>query len=158
MCSQDYFVTGLATSQGHYDGAAQGITQIVIQCTQYANKANQEEWLYYDIRPHQNTNTNPVWSTFHQSDQSNNPMFVCGANYAGVKSTTASDEIGMVGLQLRYCKDPYYIYKINAVASTTNLTPNYLVDTQVAGQTYSKTYLYNELLFLPNSNTNLTCT
>ena len=84
-------------------------------------------------------------------------MFVCGANYAGVKST-ASDEIGMVGLQLRYCKDPYHICKINAVALTTNLSPYYLVDTQVAGQTYSKTYLYNELLFLPNSNTELSCT
>ena len=66
-------------------------------------------------------------------------MFVCGANYAGVKSS-ASDEMGMVGLQLRYCKDPNYIYKINTVGSTTNLTPYYLVDTQVVGQTYSKTY------------------
>ena len=76
----------------------------------------------------------------------NNPMFVCGGNYAGVKSGI-TDVVGLHGLKLRYCKDPYYIYKISAVASTTNLTPDYLVDPQVAGQTYSKTYNYNELLY-----------
>ena len=73
-------------------------------------------------------------------------MFVCGGIYAGVISGI-TDVVGLHGLQLRYCKDPYYIYKISAVASTTNLTPDYLVDPQVAGQTYSKTYNYNELLY-----------
>ena len=73
-------------------------------------------------------------------------MFVCGANYAGVKSGI-SDEVGLHGLQLRYCKDPYYLHKINPIASSTNLTPYYLVDTQVVDQLYSKTYAYTDLLF-----------
>lgn len=102
MCSEDYFVTGLgykfeSTAQGISDGTIQGITQIVFQCTKYGSKTTKEEWKYYNVGPFEDKNDNSAWSTFHQSDQINNPMFVCGGLYAGDKFGT-TDVVGLHGL------------------------------------------------------------